>query len=117
MRLSVKWAWYDWWVGAYWDRRDRVLVDAGYKGRLDGMTPLLDGPRGENIAMFLRHYPGRHIRGYGGVAILDDDGDMAPLLHRLVKTDARFGLQNEHTEAAIKLLCDPFDPELELPCE
>lgn len=25
MRIRVRFAWYDLWIGAYWDRRDRVL--------------------------------------------------------------------------------------------
>jgi hypothetical protein len=25
MRLRVFWAWYDLWVGAYWDRKARIL--------------------------------------------------------------------------------------------
>jgi hypothetical protein len=24
-RVRVRWAWFDMWVGAYWDRADRVL--------------------------------------------------------------------------------------------
>lgn len=25
MRVSVMFAWYDLWIGAYWDRRNRIL--------------------------------------------------------------------------------------------
>jgi hypothetical protein len=24
-RLRFQWRWYDWWIGAFWDYRDKVL--------------------------------------------------------------------------------------------
>ncbi|KKN20757.1 hypothetical protein LCGC14_0932230 [marine sediment metagenome] len=87
----------------------------GYKGQLDGATPMEEESRGLGIAEFLRNYPGRHTSGYGSVTILDDDGDMAPLEHRHVKIDVRFGLRDEDVEKALRFIAgDPFDPEVEL---
>lgn len=91
------------------------LRNRGYEGRLDGVTPALGGPRGGNIASYLRDYPARYIRGYGSVVILDDSSDIAPLEHRHVKTDVRFGLREQDVDAALKIIAgDPFDPEVEL---
>jgi len=46
--------------------------------------------------------------------ILDDGDDMGTLIHRLVLTGFNDGLLDKHVEQALKILDDPWEPDLEL---
>jgi hypothetical protein len=79
------------------------------KRRVMDVTPRLPGrPRGEEIAAWLAtaSRSGIVVDGY---AILDDDGDMEPLLSRLVRTDPGIGLTMANVESVRALLGKRLD--------
>lgn len=57
-------------------------------------------PRGHEIAAWMR---ANKVNAHQ-VVILDDDGDMAHLMERLVQTDQEFGLTDADVERALALL-------------
>lgn len=76
-----------------------ILQNHGFTGEVIGITPRLGGPRGNEIASWLNdHGP---IENF---VIIDDDGDMVHLKHKLVQTSWDLGLQDEHVDAAIEQL-------------
>jgi hypothetical protein len=91
----------------------RLLVkrgmDKAHWDKFVGKTPVLDGKlpsglftavvRGHEIQAWLDENP-----GYDRIAILDDDGDMAHLVPRLVLTHGIEGLNTEKVDEAICLL-------------
>ncbi len=96
------------------DRLYRVLRHFGYDGPMvTGLTPpfgisdphrdvVHEGHRGGEILLYLRErFPDRIVPPF---VILDDRDDMGSLWHRLIQTDENVGLQDEHVEAAIRLL-------------
>jgi len=78
-----------------------------------GVTPFISGPRGDEIAAYLRQWPLRHNRVESCV-ILDDDDDMTDVYQRLVHTKWEDGLLDEHIPLALSKLNTPWDPDLEL---
>jgi hypothetical protein len=80
----------------------QLFEKCGFQGEVIGRTPSsADGRRGPEIALWLR------LHGYDAndcVIIDDEDYDMAPLHHRLVKTTFKEGLQDEHITQALALL-------------
>jgi hypothetical protein len=75
----------------------------GIKGEFIGVTPdhlrrPQDSCRGDEINEWLSK---NEVESF---IILDDDTDMADLMHRLVHTDFPDGLQDEHIEIAINKL-------------
>lgn len=77
-----------------------VLRRRGFAGRVLGVTPHLDAERGHEIQAWLDHVS-RPVERF---VILDDDSDMAHLYHRLVQTDARLGLTQDHVDRAVRML-------------
>lgn len=78
------------------------LKGTGFTGKVIGITPRLDAPRGMEIQEWMDTAPGyREIESF---VILDDDADMAHLGHRLVQTDFAGGLEDHHIERAIRML-------------
>lgn len=78
-----------------------ILKRHGFTGEVISTTPILGGPRGNEIA--------RWLRAAGPVesfVIIDDDSDMADLMDRLVRTTFDTGLQDEHVDTAISLLME-----------
>lgn len=67
--------------------------------KIVGQTPCLTGYRGAEIHAYLREHP-----EVSQFAIVDDDGDMEPYHHKLVKTSWEEGLLDEHVERLVKLL-------------
>lgn len=93
------------------------LREKGFTGQIAGVTPYIDGidvERGTEIAAYLKTFPGKYCRHIDGVVILDDDGDMGTLVHRLVQTDPRHGLVGADVARAVDILKEPFSAELEL---
>ncbi len=64
-----------------------------------GKTPVLDKERGYEIQESLDAFP-KNIR----FCILDDDGDMCHLMHKLVQCDPRVGLTDENVRQVIQML-------------
>lgn len=86
----------------------KLLKSKGVTGDIIDTTPDLfkerygDGRpmvRGDEIYSWLSKHP--EVTNF---VIIDDDGDMSHLLPYLVRTDYLYGLQDEHIEAAKKLL-------------
>jgi len=67
--------------------------------RFLGITPSLHGPRGMEIQAWMTEN-----KFTGEFAILDDDGDMAHLSHRLVQTSWRNGMRLRHRDALTEML-------------
>lgn len=94
---------------------DQLRV-AGFNGRIAGHTPALDNKtRGEEIALYLRTFPARYLRPITSIVVFDDDEDISPLSHRLVRTDYKFGLRDQDIDRALAILRDRWDPDMELP--
>ncbi len=55
--------------------------------------------RGEEIWSWLQRHP--EVEAY---VILDDSGDMEPVMDKLIRTSWGLGLQDEHVDRAIRLL-------------
>jgi HAD domain in Swiss Army Knife RNA repair proteins len=84
----------------------RVLGDHGLVGEIIGETPnLSEDPalyrirRGHEIDAWLRDHPEVDC-----FVILDDGGDMAMHMNRLVQTDAQEGLRDEDVDLAIRVM-------------
>lgn len=111
-----------WRQGKPWQESARLLRRTGMTGTMIDRTPLPD----EHDTTVFAHYEGRppkmfepYPRGYEiqqwidaqsfdaapTIVILDDDDDMAHLIHRLVRTDPETaGLQLGHARRAIGML-------------
>jgi hypothetical protein len=67
--------------------------------RMVGTTPELPSRyRGEEIELYLKDHP--EIKEF---VIIDDDSDMKPYMHRLVKTDGQNGLTFSDAEKVIEM--------------
>ncbi len=78
-----------------------ILNDAGFEGRVLGVTPRMpEHERGDEIAEWLKS----SLRKVESFVILDDDSDMADLKDKLVQTSMETGMLDEHAEKAIRLL-------------
>jgi len=73
--------------------------------RIVGVTPHLTGYRGEEIKTYLKDHP-----GITRFAIVDDDSDMAPYHHKLVKTTWDEGMLDEHVEMLVTMLNEGGSP-------
>jgi hypothetical protein len=82
------------------ERLVQVLRAGGVCGEIIGSTPGGKGIRGLEIEDWLNL---SHL-SYDAFLILDDDSDMEPLAHRLVKTTFSDGLRREHVERAVEML-------------
>lgn len=86
-----------------------LLKDWGVKASMVGVTPILQKEMGGIVYSDTR---GHEINAWvesnkdtwKEFVILDDDGDMQPLLHKLVRTSFDLGLQPEHVGKALALL-------------
>ncbi len=104
-----------------WQDLQEMLEVVGFRGRIVGCTPSCEpedfdldedafwaSERGLEIALWIE----RHLPAAGcdrGVAIVDDEGDMGFLRHRLVQTSAKTGgLQDAHVERLLRLLETPL---------
>lgn len=92
-----------------------ILLDAGFKGRVVGMTPNLSHKpiqsqiyrsveRGHEIAAWLHEQDTKPK----SIAIIDDDDDMAHLKPCLVQTDFNDGLLEKHVPSVLELLDKPW---------
>lgn len=94
----------------------QVLKGYGFRGMIIDKTPKLDKEvktktgetlyygktRGAEIQHWL-DYSG-HVYGITGYAIVDDDSDMKPLMHKLVQTEYEDGLMPRHCVALKEML-------------
>lgn len=91
------------------------LDEVGFTGWVVGKTPILPcrehktvacnvGHRGAEVNQYLTTAFGADWTVWPKFAILDDGGDLAPFVDRLVQTDYNFGLQQEHVERTVALL-------------
>lgn len=83
-----------------------VLNHRGFVGEVIDVTPSLwrtpEGTRlfrGDEVQAWLAEHP-----EVSSFAILDDESDLAPLMHRLVKTSMERGLQAHHVDQVCALL-------------
>jgi hypothetical protein len=67
--------------------------------KIIGVTPQLTGYRGEEIRAYLKEHP-----DVTRFAIVDDDADMEPYYHKLVKTTWAEGMLDEHVEKLVTML-------------
>jgi hypothetical protein len=75
--------------------------------RMIGTTPVdPDRYRGKEIELYLKDHP--EVTSF---VIIDDDTDMLPYLHRLVKTDSRNGLTFTDAEKVIEMLGEKNEKE------
>ena len=83
----------------------RMLVQGGlHPSRVIGVTPRIGGERrGTEIQAWL-DYPGNEANKDAEIVILDDDGDMLHLMHRLVQTDAEHGLTRADALRVVEML-------------
>lgn len=95
-----------WRIGKSINHIQKLLYHQGFTGTIIGATPVMIGKRGREIAMWLMAATGANTfnraekETWPEFVILDDDSDMLHLGDWLVKTDNRFGLQDEHIEKA-----------------
>lgn len=87
---------------------EALLRAFGFTGHVVGRTPDLASritatQRGQEILAWLEEQP-----AVESFVIFDDDDDMGPVADRLVQTDWRYGLQDEHLTAARELLLKPW---------
>ena len=73
--------------------------------KIIGVTPHLTGYRGEEIKTYLKEHP--EVTRF---AIVDDDSDMAPYHHKLVKTTWEEGMLDEHVELLVTMLNEGGSP-------
>lgn len=86
---------------------EEILRSHGVRCDVVGTTPetfRMDNERGwsfrgNEIQMWLDRHP-----EVSTFAIVDDDSDMEPLMHRLVKTSWETGLLDEHVEKLVEML-------------
>lgn len=86
-----------------------LLNAFGFTGRVIGRTPChlsraTTTNRGGEIQAWLDEQP-----AFDNFVIFDDDDDMGHLSHRLIQTDWRTGLQDEHIKRAIQMLRSPTE--------
>lgn len=81
------------------ERLAEVLRSFGFSGEVIGTTPIIGGPRGNEIQAWLDEN-GRTK----SFAIVDDNDDMAGLKRRLIRTTKKAGLQDEHVEPLCRML-------------
>jgi hypothetical protein len=67
--------------------------------RIVGITPVLTGYRGDEIKSYLKDHP-----GITRFAIVDDDSDMDPYYHKLIKTSYEEGMLDKHVELLVTML-------------
>lgn len=77
----------------------QMLRNHGFKGFINGVTPILNTKRGHEIQAWIDE--NGPIESF---AIIDDDSDMVHLMDKLVQTTFDSGLQDEHVEKAISIL-------------
>jgi len=83
------------------ERMQTLLMLAGFVGEVIDQTPIMNGPRGHEIASWLGSHPKtKHF------VILDDSSDAGEggLTKWFIRTDIRHGRQDEHVTRAINLL-------------
>jgi hypothetical protein len=80
------------------------LKEKGFRGEVIGSTPVLYMERGVEIQTWL----GAKGCDRSSFVIIDDDDDMAHLLHKLVRTNMDGGLLDHHVDQAIKILKEPL---------
>jgi HAD domain in Swiss Army Knife RNA repair proteins len=90
-----------------------TLGSVGFTGRVIGKTPDLSAQWKEGSLVMAAKERGDEIQAWidgfrrhpvASFVILDDDGDMAHLKHRLVRTTFAEGLTREHVERAVEML-------------
>jgi hypothetical protein len=92
-----------------------VLGEFGIdRSNIIGVTPRLQHPRGDEIEEYINGWPLQARDPIESFVILDDDGDMGKLYHRLIHTSYNFGLNENHVGPALEILAQPWEPELEL---
>ena len=79
----------------------KILTLAGMVGEVIDQTPIMNGPRGHEIASWLAAHP--EAKRF---VIFDDGSDAAEggLSKWFIHTDLAHGLQDEHVARAIHLL-------------
>ena len=94
-----------WRIGYLADWADVIIYlhNMGLKGFILGRTPWGEDlrKRGLEIQAWLKQHKDENIESF---IILDDDGDMEPFMNRLVQTDHKYGIQDEHVHKAIEML-------------
>lgn len=81
------------------DEMMSLLRQRGCEATIIAATPELSGYRGVEIEDWLRD--NRWVKRF---AIVDDDSDMEPYMHRFVKTEHAEGLQPRHVQRLEQLL-------------
>lgn len=99
-----------WRIGRSTEQLDKILSEWGVQyTKILGVTPILRtqhgsvclaATRGEEIACWLKV----NKQHWFNFVILDDDGDMGPVAHKLVRTEFDIGLQPKHVKRALALL-------------
>ena len=90
----------DWRHGRDLETLQAELLAAGIESPLDGTTPLLGGPRWNEIQTWMT----AHEIGADSIAIIDDFHDMAPLAHRFVRVPPLNGLDADAASQLVALL-------------
>jgi hypothetical protein len=96
-----------WRHAQHWTRMETILRNAGCPCSVIGETPVLSRARGHEIAKWLDEHPPRPSH----FVIFDDGSDAGEggLAKWFVRTDLRYGLQDEHIAQALKIL-EPHIP-------
>jgi hypothetical protein len=91
-------------LSSAWRGDDRIpgwLAERGFTGRIIDQTPRFpDCQRGYEILQWFKAKP----RNVGRFVVLDDDDDLYHVRRRLIRTDWRTGLLDEHADRAIAML-------------
>jgi hypothetical protein len=73
----------------------------GITGEVIGMTPVLTHFRGAEISRWLIENDPTDICKF---IILDDSDDMGNIIHKLIRTNLKYGLLDSHVDKAIEML-------------
>jgi len=93
----------DFWASEEFEMLKEFLKSQGMTGNVIDHTPYDDeGIRGREIQTWLTEHP--EVKKF---VIIDDSNDMEHLMPYLVRTQFFHGIQDEHIDAALKMLEEP----------
>jgi hypothetical protein len=82
------------------EKLQKILDNHGFTGEIIGKTGrAANGLRGNEIAAWLNE--NGPVEAF---VIIDDDSDMVHLMHKLVQTNWKLGLQDEHVVKCVEIL-------------
>lgn len=99
-----------WRIGQTLEQIRKILKGWGVKAKCVGLTPVLNAKASMSIylattrGMEILAYLEKHRGTIKDFVILDDESDMHPYLHKLVKTEFDFGLTEAHIALATERL-------------